>query len=172
MQFKVTPCALRVCTLVFIKLSGYTVLSFRFVLLFHIFIGSSKTIVSESTKFVDAFKSQRDVLADVLQYHLPDVASKLYTKSIISAAVLAEAMNQVHMASVRTVSLLSVVEDKIRAKPHVFTEFVRILESEPTLRSLAKELYDKGMRLLLHDWEGCMGEYSVLYRLVVLTRAQ
>ena len=68
------------------------------------------------------------------------MASKLYTKSIISAAALAESMNQVHIASVRTVSLLSVVEDKIRAEPHVFTEFVKILESEPTLRSQAKEL--------------------------------
>ena len=49
-------------------------------------------------------------------------------------------MNQVHIASVRTVSLLSVVEDKIRAEPRVFTEFVKILESEPTLRSQANEL--------------------------------
>ena len=79
------------------------------------------------------------------------MASKLYTKSIISAVALAEAMNQVHIASVRTVSLLSVVEDKIRAEPHVFTEFVKILESEPTLGSQAKELvaqYLKGKREL------------------------
>ena len=57
-------------------------------------------------------------------------------------------MNQVHIASVRTVSLLSVVEDKIRAEPHMFTEFVKILESEPTLRSQANELvklYRHGM---------------------------
>ena len=40
-------------------------------------------------------------------------------------------------------SLLSVVEDKIRAESHVFTEFVKILESEPTLRSQAKELVEK-----------------------------
>ena len=48
-------------------------------------------------------------------------------------------------------SLLSVVEDKIRAEPHVFTELVKILESEPTLRSQAKELveqYLKGKREL------------------------
>ena len=72
-------------------------------------------------------------------------------------------MNQVHIASVRTVSLLSVVEDKIRAEPRVFTEFVKILESEPTLRSQAKQLVenyleDKGMLLNLPNliW-GCMG---------------
>ena len=40
-------------------------------------------------------------------------------------------------------ALLSVVEDKIRAEPHVFTEFVKILESEPTLRIQARELVKK-----------------------------
>ena len=49
-------------------------------------------------------------------------------------------MNQVNIASVRTVSLLSAVEDKIRAEPHVFTKFVEILKSEPTLRSQAEDL--------------------------------
>ena len=67
----------------------------------------------EPGKAADAFKSRRDVLTDQLQHDLPNIASKLYTKSIISAATLAEAMNQVNIASVRTVSLLSVVEDKI-----------------------------------------------------------
>ena len=79
----------------------------------------------------------------LLQSDLTNIANKLYSKSIISAAALAQAMNQVHIASDRTVSLLSVVEDKIRAEPHVFTEFVEILESEPTLRSQANELVMK-----------------------------
>ena len=100
----------------------------------------------EPLKAADAFKSQRDVLTDLLQHDLPNIASKLYTKSIISAAALAESMNQVHIASVRTVSLLSVVEDKIRAEPHMFTKFVEILESEPTLRSQAKELVEKYLK--------------------------
>ena len=94
----------------------------------------------EPLKAADAFKSQLDVLTDLLQHDLPNIASKLYTKSIISAAALAESMNQVHIASVRTVSLLSVVEDKIRAEPHVFTEFVKIMESQPTLRSQARKI--------------------------------
>ena len=55
----------------------------------------------------------------------------------------AEAMDQVEIASVRAESLLSVVEDKIRAEPHVFIEFVKILESEPSLRSQAKQLVEK-----------------------------
>ena len=94
----------------------------------------------EPVKAANAFKSQRDVLTDLLQHDLPNIASKLYTKSIISQAALAEATNHSHIASVRTVSLLSMVEDKIRAEPHVFTKFVEILESEPTMRSQAKDL--------------------------------
>ena len=53
------------------------------------------------------------------------------------------ATNQNHEPVDRTVSLLNAVEDKIGAEPHVFTEFVRILESEPTLRSQANELVKK-----------------------------
>ena len=71
------------------------------------------------------------------------MTTKLYSKSIISSDALLEAVNENHIASVRTVSLLSVVEDKIRTEPHVFTEFVKILESEPTLRSQANELVKK-----------------------------
>ena len=84
----------------------------------------------------------------MLQNNLTDVANKLYSKSIISQPDLTKATNQVHELIDRTVSLLSVVEDKIRAEPHVFTEFVKILESEPTLRSQANELvkiYRHGM---------------------------
>ena len=79
----------------------------------------------------------------LLQSHLPTITTKLYSESIISSDALLEAVNENHIASVRTVSLLSVVEDKIRAEPHVFTKFVKILESEPTLRSQANELVKK-----------------------------
>ena len=64
----------------------------------------------------------------------------LYAKSIISSTEIAEAINQVQTRRVRTESLLSVVEGKIRAEPHLFTEFVKIMESQPTLRLLAKGL--------------------------------
>ena len=109
------------------------------------FVHSSTCLPSdiEPVKAADVFKGQRDVLTDQLQHDLPNIASKLYTESIISAATLAEAMNQVNIASVRTVSLLSVVEDKIRAEPHVFIKFVEILETEPVLRSQAKDLVKK-----------------------------
>ena len=96
----------------------------------------------EPVEAVGAFKR---VLTDLLQHNLPNIASKLYTKSVISAAALAEATNQVQTTHDRTVSLLSVVEAKIRAEPHVFAKFVKILESEPSMRSLAKMLVGKGL---------------------------
>ena len=100
----------------------------------------------EALKAADAFKSQREELSKLLQSDLSNIANKLYSKSIISSIALTKATNQVHEPIDRTVSLLSVVEDKIRAEPHVFTEFVKILESEPTLRSQAKELVAKYLK--------------------------
>ena len=91
-------------------------------------------------KAAGAFKSQREELRKLLQSDLSNIANKLYSKYIISSVALTKATNQVHEPIDRTVSLLSVIEDKIRAEPHVFTEFVKILESEPTLRSQANEL--------------------------------
>ena len=117
-------------------------------------------------KAANAFRSQREALKLVLQHDLPSVADKLYSKHIISAATLAEAMNQFHIASVRTVSLLSVVEDKIRAEPHVFTEFVKILESEPTLRSQAKELVTKYLKegTAIYLFEYCMHLCDIYFK--------
>ena len=68
------------------------------------------------------------------------------------------AMNQVYVPSFKTISVLSEVEDKIRAEPHVFTEFVKILESEPAMRSQANKLVKihcgKGKLILgLNEWK-------------------
>ena len=95
----------------------------------------------EPLKAAYAFRSQRDILTHLVQLDLPNIANKLYDKSIIPVAALAEAMDT-HVASDRTVSLLSEVEDRISAEPHVFTKFVQILESEPALRALARQLVD------------------------------
>ena len=94
----------------------------------------------DPVRALSSFMKQRDHLSLLLWSNLPNIASKLYSKSIISTAALEEAMNLTHIASDRTVSLLSVVEAKIRAEPHSFVELVGILESEPTLRSQAAGL--------------------------------
>ena len=103
----------------------------------------------------DAFRSQRDVLIYLLQHNLTYIANKLYTKSIISRSLQTRAMNQLHDPIDRTVSLLSVVEDKIRTEPYVFTELVAILESEPKLRSPARELVEQYCQL------GMMQYYNI-----------
>lgn len=100
-------------------------------------------MASDSERILAAFNSKYHALTLVLKSNLPDIVSKLYSKSIISRDARDEAMNVTHTASVRTVYLLSVVEDRIRAEPHTFTEFVEILESEPTLTSLAIELMEE-----------------------------
>ena len=82
----------------------------------------------------------------MLQSNLPTITTKLYSKSIISPTAKQEALNRSHTKDVRTVSLLDVVEKKITAEPHMFTEFVKILESEPTLRSQAKGLVEKYLK--------------------------
>ena len=80
------------------------------------------------------------VLTDVIQNDLAAVATKLYAKGLISQNTHENAMNQHQILRDRTVSLLSAVHDKIRAEPQVFTEFVKILESESTLKPVAKTL--------------------------------
>ena len=103
----------------------------------------------DPVRALGSFMKRRDNLILLLQSNLPNIASKLYTKSIISAAAQEEALNLTQVASARTVSLLSVVEAKIKAEPYSFVELVKILESEPTLTSQAadmcKHYHDQGM---------------------------
>ena len=96
----------------------------------------------------DVFRSQRDDLTLQLKHSLTEIASKLYAKAVITPASLERVVNQAQIPSVKTIVLLNAVEDRIKVEPWVFTEFVEILDSEPSLRSLASELvrsYLKGM---------------------------
>ena len=93
-----------------------------------------------------AFSDQLEAMTLLLQSNLPTITTKLYSKSIISSTAKKEALNPSHTEDARTVSLLDVVEKKIKAEPHMFTEFVKILESEPTLRAQAKGLVEKYLK--------------------------
>ena len=97
----------------------------------------------DSQQAIRTYRSQRDGLTYVLQHQLPNIANKLYSKSIIPRPALTRAMNEFHEPDERAVNLLNVVEDKIRAEPHVFTEFVKVLESVPFFKPQAKQLVDK-----------------------------
>lgn len=84
--------------------------------------------------------TQRKALEALLSSSIITIASSLYSKYVINGDVFAEARNPMHIAKNRTVSLLSVVEDKIRTEPNMFRVFVEVLESEPTLVTQANEL--------------------------------
>ena len=94
-------------------------------------------------KAVKAFTVQHNSLKISLRNDLPNVASKLHNKSVINEDDLAEAMIPYIIASNRTLKLLSTVKDKITTEPHMFTEFVKVLEAEPTLRFQARKLVEK-----------------------------
>lgn len=71
------------------------------------------------------------------------VVNKLLAKGIIPQVQFDEAYNEARTRHVRIMSLLNVVEDSIRVKPRTFTEFVKILESEPALSILAEKLVEE-----------------------------
>ena len=112
------------------------------ILYYTIFFSSLPSDI-DRMKAAEVIVSQHVVLTRLLKHDLPNIAGKLYSKSIIAAAVLDNALNQSNGASVRTMSLLSAVEDGIRSEARVFAEFIEILESEPTLRSQANVLVEK-----------------------------
>ena len=87
---------------------------------------------------------KNDSLKILVQNDIFNIASKLYSKYIISPDVRAEAMNLQHIASIRAGNLLSVVEGSIRAdhKSQVFPKFVKVLESESHMRSQAEKLVE------------------------------
>lgn len=85
-------------------------------------------------------------MALLLESNLPTIVNNLYSKRIISRDVREEAMTQTLPASVRTMSLLNAVEAKITTRSQTFIEFVKILESEPSLTSQATEL----VKIYLH----------------------
>ena len=115
----------------------------------------------EPLKALHAFKSLHDLLTDQLQISLVSVAYKLYANHIIKREDLVDAINESRAIGERTVSLLSVVEDKIGAESRVFTKFIRILESEPLLKLLGEDLvsiYIKGMSMFSKSACACINQ--------------
>ena len=100
------------------------------------------------------FTNQRDVLLDKLENDdrlIIAVAEKLCTNRIISKASLIdlkEAVTQKHPTSNWTELFLSKVEKTLKTEPRAFSKFIRILETESSLESVAKDLvseYIEGM---------------------------
>ena len=78
----------------------------------------------------DVFKNRRNSLKTLLQDDLENIATKLYDQSIIPDLAREKAVHILPVPSVRTLALLSVVEDMIGVEPQRFVKFVEVLESE------------------------------------------
>ena len=96
---------------------------------------------------VDVFKNLYESLKTLLQTDLENIATKLCNKSIIPDSAREEAVHVLPVPSVRTISLLSVLEGEIKVKPQNFVEFVKVLESERTLSYLAQKLVTRYLGL-------------------------
>ena len=106
----------------------------------------------DPVKAAKVLRDQSDGLKLQLQHDLHSVASTLYSKSIIEQDALAEATSSTPIPGKRTMTFLTAVENSIRGNPQVFLEFIRVLESKPTLTLQAKKLvegYLKGIDSLV-----------------------
>ena len=89
---------------------------------------------------IKAFRSQHALLLNLIRHCLPSLASSLYAKSMIPGGIKEKACNQHLDSNERGVALLDSVQSKLEEEPSDFSKFVAILESEPYLRSQAKQL--------------------------------
>ena len=89
---------------------------------------------------VQVFQEKQGVLASLLQSNLTTLSSRLLSENIISPEQQQEALHSSAIPMTRAVNLLNVVQCKIQHEPRVFVEFVRILESLPSLQHLAHSL--------------------------------
>ena len=92
------------------------------------------------TVAINAFRSQLDLLLNLIRHCLPSLASSLYAKSMIPGDIKEKACNLNLGSNERGVALLDCVQSKLEGEPSDFSKFVAILESEPYLRSQAKQL--------------------------------
>ena len=92
----------------------------------------------ESRVFREHFNRLRDRLKG--EASIPALATKLCSADLISADTRDEVHKEPANSSKRAVKLLSAVEEKVKANPSAFWEFVRILKTYGELRELASQL--------------------------------
>ena len=68
------------------------------------------------------------------------MANSLFAKCVIPESVYKKVCNEAKEVTERVVALLDCVESKIKVVPSDFATFVRILEAEPFITSLADKL--------------------------------
>ena len=96
----------------------------------------------------EVLRRSRSLLLNLIRHCLPEVANSLYAEYMIPRRVYELVCNENKGLGERGMALLDCVESRIEAVPSDFTKVVNILEEEPFLESLAKDLvesYCKGL---------------------------
>ena len=107
----------------------------------------------DPTVAADAFRTQRNLFLNLVRHCHLQIADSLFSKKIIPTQVKDKVINPHLDISERVVALLDCVESRIEAVPSDFTKVVHILEEEPFLESLAKDLVESyGKGLMQNVW--------------------
>ena len=89
---------------------------------------------------VATFRSQRDLMLNLIRHCLPSLANSLYAKAMIPSEIYERACNETRGRSERGVALLDCIEAKLEMGPSNFTTIINILQQEPFLKELADKL--------------------------------
>ena len=106
----------------------------------------------DPTVATDALRTQRGRLLNLLRHCLPEIADPFFAQRMISRKIRDKAFNSHLDITERGVALLDCVESRIEAVPSDFTNVVHILEEEPFLASLAKDLIQSYCKCMYKAW--------------------
>ena len=95
-----------------------------------------------------SFRSQREGLLKLIRNCLPTLTNSLYAQFLIPQDTRDRAINDSIGLGERSVALLDCVEARSEVVPSDFTKIVRILESEPYLEAIARQL--------IHSYSECL----------------
>ena len=94
----------------------------------------------DPTVAIAALETQHGLLLNLIRHCLPSLARSLCDERIIPEDVYERACNQTSTSSERGVALLDSVKSRIEESPPDFIKVVQILEIEPFLESLSKDV--------------------------------
>lgn len=79
-------------------------------------------------------------MLNLMRHCLPSLCNSLRSKSLIPPDIHEKALNRIIGSSERCVTLLDCIEAKLSVEPSAYTTIVHVLQSEPYLQVLAKQL--------------------------------
>ena len=118
-----------------------------FIVLFY--SSPSLPVPIDSTVAVNFFRSQRDVLLNLLRHCLPTIAGKLYAKFLSPQDVHDDALNRNLKSSERVTAVLDCIEARIKFVGADFKAIIDIFNSESFLQSPTKEIIRKFCEFLV-----------------------